>query len=399
LLWLLVVAGVVLERDIQNREQAQKAARKSQERLRLALDSANAGSWEWDLRTNRNVWSDEVWKLYGLEPGTCQPSYETWRQAVHPDDRAEAERIVGEAAAAGAELNVEFRVNGPNDSQRWLLARAQPLRNAKGQAEVFVGIALDITHRKQAELEIRQLNSRLEERVSQRTAELETANKELEAFSYSVSHDLRAPLRGIDGWSLALAEDYSDQLDQRALQYLDRVRSETQRMGLLIDDMLQLSRISSSGLRVAPVDLSTVAEGIADRLREANAGRRLVFLIQPGLTAAGDARLLEIALTNLLSNAAKFTGPREEAQVEFGVTQCQSEPVFYVRDNGVGFDMTYAGTLFGAFQRLHKASEFPGTGIGLAIVQRVIHRHRGRVWAEAQRDRGATFFFTIGPSA
>ena len=779
LLLLLVIAGTVIERDIMQRERDRSAMRRSEERLRLAMDSANAGIWEWDLRTNENVWSEELWKLYGLEPYSCTPSYEAWCQILHPDDRSNTEKAVGDAARSGVELNVEFRVRGDVGRERWLLARGRPLRDASGRPECFIGIALDITHRKraeeilrerednqrrfveaapvaiamfdremrylaasqrycedynlgsrelvghshyeifpeipeswrevhrrslagaverspgerfvrldgseqwvrweiqpwrsgsgeiggivlfsedisqqkrveqalldnearlrlaqqiarigtfernfrtgigawtselevmhglppggfdgnlqtweklvhpedraaalrqvalametgkfegewrvvwpdgtvrwlaargsvlrdekgelqrwlgvniditeakeaeqalrrahaelresehrfrqifenaptaiaifaadgrlekcnpafssllgytdeelrgasfvsfvppedldtrlaeleqlrtgqapflqhdsrylrkdgqlvwvhkfvtlltnetgdeprvlrlltditerkQADLEIRRLNTELEHRVSRRTAELLAANKELEAFSYSVSHDLRAPLRGIDGWSLALAEDYAGQLDERAQQYLGRIRSETQRMGLLIDDLLRLSRISSSELRTVPIDLTAMAREIETELCEANAGRRLEFTISSDLTASGDARLINIALVNLLANAVKFTEPREVARIEFGRTR---EGAFYIRDNGVGFDIAYADSLFRAFQRLHKASEFAGAGIGLAIVQRVIHRHSGEVWAEAQPDAGATFYFTLG---
>ena len=197
----------------------------------------------------------------------------------------------------------------------------------------------------------------MEKRVRDRTAQLEAANKELEAFAYSVSHDLRAPLRGIDGWSLALAEDYAGQLDSRAHQYVDRVRSETQRMGLLIDDMLQLSRVTRTEMQSLPVDLSTVARTIADRLREANPNRQIEFVIEPGLRGVGDARLLEIALTNLFSNAVKFTGPHPQARIEFGQADCNGRLCFYVRDDGVGFDMAYAAQRAGV----------PVSSIGMAV--------------------------------
>jgi PAS domain S-box-containing protein len=230
-------------------------------------------------------------------------------------------------------------------------------------------------------------------------AKLETANKELEAFSYSVSHDLRAPLRGIDGWSQALLEDYHDQLDEQGQQYIDRVRSETQRMGYLIDDMLQLSRLTRAEMTKQPVDLSALVQIIIERLKRDEPKRQVEFNIQAGITAEGDLNLLEAALTNLLANAFKFTSKRADARIEFGQTELQGQRVFFVRDNGAGFDMAYAQKLFGAFQRMHKVSEFPGTGVGLAIVQRVIHRHGGRVWAEAEVEHGATFYFTLEPSS
>jgi light-regulated signal transduction histidine kinase (bacteriophytochrome) len=261
----------------------------------------------------------------------------------------------------------------------------------------------EVRERKRAEDEVHQLNLSLESRVAERTQEVQEANlqlaainKELEAFAYSVSHDLRTPLRGIDGWSLALLEDYGSQLDEPAMQYLDRVRSETQRMGQLIDDMLQLSRVTRVEMQRNPVNLTSMANEITAQLREAHPDRRIEFTISPGLSTRGDAGLLHIVMTNLLHNAVKFTGDRPEAVIEFGQSTQDAEAAFFVRDNGVGFDMAYAGTLFGAFQRLHKVTEFPGTGIGLATVQRVIHRHGGRVWAQAEAGRGASFYFTVG---
>jgi len=249
--------------------------------------------------------------------------------------------------------------------------------------------------RQQAEAEIRALNRELERRVRERTTQLEAANRELEAFSYSVSHDLRAPLRGIDGWTLAFLEDYGQGLDDQGRTYLERVRTETQHMGQLIDDLLSLSRVGRAEMQREPVDLTALAWAIIGRLREGGPERLLEFVIQEGLTAVGDPQLLEIALSNLLDNAWKFTGKRSGGLIEFGRVCPEGQPVFFVRDNGAGFDPAYADKLFGAFQRLHKASEFPGTGIGLATVQRIVHRHGGRVWAEAAIDRGATFFFTL----
>jgi signal transduction histidine kinase len=257
---------------------------------------------------------------------------------------------------------------------------------------------MDVTERRQAEEQVRSLNLELEERVRVRTAALETANRELEAFAHSVSHDLRAPLRGIDGWSLALLEDYGESLDAQARKYLDRVRSEAQRMGGLIDDLLHLSRVSRTEMIPASVDLTALAATIATRLREAHPQRCVEFVLAPDLECTGDPRLLEVALTNLLNNAMKFTGTRPAARVEFGQTTEPGQTTFFVRDNGVGFDMNYAKMLFAPFQRLHKASEFPGTGIGLATVQRVIHRHGGRIWAESEVGEGATFYFTLEES-
>ncbi|MBI9081870.1 MAG: hypothetical protein JEY79_19280, partial [Pseudodesulfovibrio sp.] len=245
------------------------------------------------------------------------------------------------------------------------------------------------------EKEIITLNTELEQRIQERTTQLESANKELEAFSYSVSHDLRAPLRGIDGWSLALMEDYGSQLNGQAKTYLERVRSETQRMGQLIDDLLQLSRLTRSEMTLGRVNLSAMAGTIIAQLQETQPERQVEIIIQPGLIAKGDPRLLEIALTNLLNNAFKFTGKTQQARIEFGRTKMDGQPTFFVRDNGAGFNMAQAKKLFGAFQRMHKTSDFPGTGVGLTTVQRIVHRHGGRIWVEAAINQGATFYFTL----
>jgi len=225
---------------------------------------------------------------------------------------------------------------------------------------------------------------------------LELVNKELEAFSYSVSHDLRAPLRSIDGFSQAVIEDYADRLDDQAKDYLNRVRAATQRMGHLIDDMLALARVTRAEMRRETVDLSALAGDVLAELRKSEPDRRVECHIEPGLVAEGDTRLLRVALVNLLGNAWKFTGKQARARIEFGAhPQKTGGPAYFVRDNGAGFDMTYAGKLFGAFQRLHTSQEFPGTGVGLATVQRVVHRHGGQVWAESAVGKGATFYFTL----
>jgi len=234
------------------------------------------------------------------------------------------------------------------------------------------------------------------DRLLQSQATAEAANRELEAFSYSVAHDLRAPLRGIDGFSQALLEDYSDKIDEEGRRHLNFLRESAQRMGRLIDDLLGLSRVTRAELRRLPVDLSALARNVAAQIRNAEPDRQVEIVICEGIGVEGDAPLLRIALENLLGNAWKFTGKRAAARIEVGTMSVNSEAVHFVRDNGAGFDPAYEAKLFGVFQRLHSAHEFEGTGIGLATVKRIVSRHGGRIWAASEVDRGATFYFTLG---
>jgi PAS domain S-box-containing protein len=335
---------------------------------------------------------------------------------LHPDDLVRLAALYAEGIANRQLVaTVEYRFRHRDGSWRIVEGVFRNLLDDPAVAGVLIN-ARDVTERRQAEEALRALNQELERRVAERTAELEAANKELEAFSYSVSHDLRAPLRAIDGFSKALMEDYATQLDETGCRYLQRVRDNARHMGQLIDDLLSLSRVTRAELQRRRVDITEMAQAIAAELQKAQPGRDVEFVIAPRLVADADPRLLRIALENLIGNAWKYTSKHPRARIEFGLIAAEQEsrpaeeqggggaseipsaPVFFVRDDGAGFDMTFVDRLFGAFQRFHGPKEFEGTGIGLATVQRIIRRHGGRIWAESAVEQGAVFYFTLGPS-
>ncbi len=313
---------------------------------------------------------------------------------VVAEDREAMMLCMTDRAAGGATApTVEFRIVRPDGAQRWVECHAS-LLEYHGEPAMQV-VYRDISERKSAEAEIRQLNADLERRVRVRTAELEAAVRDLESFSYSISHDLRSPLRAIDGYSAALLDEHAAGLDAQGLTYLRRVRAGAQQMGRLIDDLLELSRVMRHDLDPQPLDLSTLARSIVTELQARHRERTVEVVIAARADAVGDPALLRVALANLLDNAWKFTGRQAAPRIEFGVTDADGARAYFVRDNGAGFQMAFADTLFQAFHRLHLSSEFEGAGIGLATARQIIERHGGRIWAKAAIDQGATFFFTL----
>lgn len=332
---------------------------------------------------------DAMWE--GTPPDwQGRSDFELWPRAQAEEYRRNEVRVLETGQAAVVEES--FEREGGRES--WLNFKF-PVTLGTGE-RYLAGMAVNLTPQKRAEAEVRRLNAELEERVRRRTADLELANHELESFSYSVSHDLRTPLRAIDGFCQALLEDYALRLDETGRGYLTRVRSASQRMGLLIDDLLQLSRLTRGEIHLSSVDLSALAAEVVAELRAGDPARQVAVTLEPGLRAEGDPVLLRTVLANLLGNAWKFTSRSSGAAIRLGRVTTASGPAFVVEDNGVGFDPRYAGKLFGPFQRLHHRSEFEGSGIGLATVQRIIRRHGGRIWAEAAPGAGAAFFFTLG---
>ena len=387
------------DRDITERKQAEAAVRVSEDRLRFALETIQTGAWDLDLVDHTAFRSLEHDRIFGYAELLPQWNYEMFLEHVLPEDRATVDGKFRRAMELRGDWNFECRIRRADGQVRWILAAGRHRVDADGTPRRMAGIVQDITERKQAEAEIRRLNEQLEQRVRERTAELETANKELEAFCYSVSHDLRTPLRTIDGFSQAVLEDYNARLDDTGQDFLNRIRRGCQQMGQLIDDLLNLSCVTRNEMHREIVDLTAVAKEVVQQLRDSAPARNVQVRIAPGLAAVGDAPLLRAALFNLLENAWKFTAQCPVAVIEVGVeaSAAPSASVFFIRDNGTGFDMQYADKLFHAFQRLHTTHEYPGTGIGLATVARVIRRHGGRIWAAAAVGRGATFYFTLEP--
>lgn len=379
----------VILRDVTERKRAEEAL-KEQARI-LDLAPVLIG----DLSGRILFWNSGAEEMYGWTAA------EALGQVTHDLFQTEFPRPLEEIKARlFARNHWEGEVvKTRKDGQKLVVASHWVLhRDENDRPKAVLEVNNDVTERKKAEREIRRLNEELEQRVADRTAQLQAANKELEAFSYSVSHDLRAPLRHINGFSQALLEDYSDQLDDEGKNYLREVRSASQEMAKLIDDLLQLARLSRGEMRLEEVNLSELAKTAIEDLRKRNGKRNVEIEIKEGLKVRGDKSLLRVMLTNLLDNAWKFTARCEPAMVTLGQDRVNGESFYFVRDNGAGFDMTYANKLFGAFQRLHTAGEFEGTGIGLATVQRIITRHGGRVWAEGMVNKGATFYFTLPTS-
>jgi PAS domain S-box-containing protein len=384
----LLVTSIV--RDITARKEAELAKQQVEARYRTLVNNLPVGVYRntpgnsgcflevnpamveiFEAKTTQELMAHSVSDLY-----------------CNPDDRKTFnDKMLQQGFVSAEEAHLKTLTGREFDAAITAVAK----KDVAGQM-YFDGIVEDISERKRTERQIQQLNDSL----NFRSTELEAINQELEAFSYSVSHDLRTPLRAMDGFSRTLLKDYGNVLDEKGRDRLNRVRAAAQRMSELIDDLLKLSRVTRTEVKWESVDLSSCANNIADELRDGEPEREVEFLIQPDLNTHGDARLLQVVMSNLLGNAWKFTGLRNDAKIEVGAKVNGGGMTYYVRDNGAGFDMSYADKLFGAFQRLHDTNEFSGTGIGLATVQRVINKHGGKIWADSAVDEGATFYFNLG---
>lgn len=380
-------------RDVSALRQIELDLHHSRERLGIAANAGQIGIWDYDVIDNILIWDDWMYRIYGIDRNQFSGAYDAWSNSVHPDDLPPAAEALQATIRNEAPFATCFRIIRPDGTERWIKAGGIAIPDPQGSVRRIIGTNIDVTD----EVEIQHnLESTLKDLAASNRA-LSISNKELDAFAYSVSHDLRAPLRAMRGFSDILIEEHADQLDDQGHDFLKRIKVAAQRMGQLIDDMLTLSRISRAELSRNHFDISAVVAEAAANLREAFPDRDIELVVLPGLQAYGDPKLMRIVLDNLLGNAWKFTAKTEHAWVEFGCEIHDGKIEYFVRDNGAGFDMAYAGKLFTAFQRLHSAGEFPGSGIGLATVARVIHKHGGTVRAESTVGQGAAFWFSLQP--
>lgn len=393
-----VIAGVAVTVDVTAKRLAEIALRQSEDRRKLTLEAASMGTFEVNLVTGEGDWNSVEFRLLNLHEGEVPATPETFFRYVHPEDIQRLRHEWEEAVRVGT-LNSEFRIVLADGSVRWLAGKGSFLYvsetddpHSEKRATRFLGVNYDITKVKVTEDRIRRLNAELEDRVLLRTSQLEAANKELEAFTYSVSHDMRAPVRAIDGFSRILKEEYIANISPEAADCLNEVSRNAKYMGRLIDDLLNFSRLGRQALRMESFSPEALIQQCIGEQSVSETTQIRVLHLCP---CFGDAFLLKQVWVNMLSNAVKYSRRSNPPVIEIGSGSSEAEVIYYVKDNGVGFDMRYANKLFGVFQRLHRQEDYEGTGVGLAIIQRIIHRHGGRVWAESSPGAGATFYFSL----
>ncbi|QEL20726.1 PAS domain S-box protein [Limnoglobus roseus] len=386
-------ALLVVLHDLTEQKRLAMQLRHQELLLREASELAHVGGWGFDPITGEADWTAEVARIHDLD--TVAPGVGPGIDFYVPEDRPQLDAALRAAIELGIPYDLELQIISARGVRKWVRTICRPIVDHQKVVRVR-GSLQEITERKRIEAEIRQLNADLEQRVRDRTAELEASNRELESFSYSVSHDLRAPLRAINGFTQIVLDEYAPQLPAEAREYLDDVRANARRMGTLVDDLLAFSRLGRQPVKRQPVDVKQMVESCLREVVLSTDGRATEACVGDLPACEADPALLRQVWLNLLSNAVKYSGRKNSAVIEVGAACDPFGVTYYVRDNGVGFDMAYAHKLFGVFQRLHRAEDYEGTGIGLALVQRIVHRHGGRIWAEAVPDVGATFSFTLG---
>jgi len=418
--------------DITERKLAENNLHETNERLKLMLENTPTAIWDWNLETDAWLTTSKYYTMLGYEPEPGMSDRQVWLNRIHPDDRENVARKINcVLCAQDLEYTYTARMLHANGTYRWQTVIGHVIeKDESGKAKRMLGVRIDVDETKKAEEALRKLNLELEQKITERTLELENrsrtleekeivltntiknlnlkseelqsstmqlkaANKELEAFSYSVSHDLRAPLRAINGFVTILNEDYSSILDDEGKRICSIIHSNSIKMSQLIDDLLSFSRLIKSELHHSMIDMQSVVSGLIAEFQTSKELKPNVILLKELPQSTGDTNLIKQVWTNLISNAIKYSSKTINPQIIIGATQNENETIYFIKDNGVGFNMNYSHKLFGVFQRLHGANEFEGTGVGLAIVQRIITRHGGRVWAEGEIGKGAVFYFTL----
>ncbi len=419
-----VLLGILILSQDKNWEN-RKALRVSEERWRYALEGSGDGLWDWNPQTNEVLFSEKWKNMIGYEDHEIENELEEWDKRVFPDDKELVyEKLNLHIEGKTPAYLSEHRMLCKDGTYKWILDRGKIMtRDEEGKPLRFIGTHTDISDRKLAQLEFKRLNEHLEQKVIERTKELQNneaallnlvedlniktdelhqstnllvmANKELEAFSYSVSHDLRAPLRAINGFISILTEDYEKVLDEEGIRICNVIHSNGIKMGQLIDDLLSFSRLIRSDLHHSRIDMDALVRSLVSDIGTATDSPQPTITINKLPQTIGDSNLIKQVWINLISNAIKYSSKEENAKIIIGSSQGENEDVFFIKDNGVGFNMNYAHKLFGVFQRLHRPTDFEGTGVGLAIVQRIVNRHGGRVWAEGEVENGACFYFSL----
>ncbi len=384
-------------RDITERKRAEEALGERTLQLDMALRGAHLGLWHWDFPSDAITTLKGAGPISGLPAADYPATGEAFKALVHPEDRAQVAERIQHAVESREDYEAEFRIVLPGTQDlRWVSARGRCLYDDDGHPTVLTGVDMDVTERKRVDHEIRQLNVELEQRVADRTVELNARTRELESFAYSVSHDLKAPLRGIDGYSRLLLEDHAERVNEEGRTFLHNIRQATAQMSRLIDDLLAYSRLERRPLQAMQVDLPALAQSVlGDRADELRARGVLASLEVPAMAASVDRQGLALALRNLVDNALKFTQGTPSPKIEIGGRASDVACLLWVRDNGIGFEMKFHDRIFEVFQRLQRSEHYPGTGIGLAMVRKAMERMGGRVWAESQPGQGATFFLEI----